>query len=149
MIKAPIEPNLTIAEVAQRTGLTRDTLRWYEREGLIPAVDRSTSGYRTYDEATVRMIQLVVRLRRTGMPVRTMKDFVTMVAEGAASHGRRMALLEEHRDRVRAHLAQLEGDLTAIEEKINHYSRLIDDGRDCAEEPVTDPNLLAAQRRSS
>lgn len=137
---------LTIAEVAERTGLTKDTLRWYENEGLIPRVERDGRGYRAYDEAAVRMIELVIRLRRTGMPVKDMTSFVTMVQQGAGTHGQRLALLEEHRGRVLAQLAVLQGDLEAIEAKTTHYCRLIDEGRDCADEPVTDPAVRAKQR---
>ncbi|MEV6601851.1 MerR family transcriptional regulator [Actinoplanes sp. NPDC051346] len=136
-----VSPGSTIAEVAERTGLSKDTLRWYEAEGLIPSVRRDASGYRTYDDAAVRIIDLVVRLRRTGMPVRETKDFVAMTREGAATHGRRLALLQEHRDRVRAHLEQLEGDLHAIESKIDHYVGLIAEGRDCAASEVSGRSL--------
>lgn len=143
---AGIHPSLTIAQVSERTGLTKDTLRWYESEGLIPRVDRDHSGYRAYDESAVRMIELVVCLRRTGMPVREMRDFVSMVAEGAASHGRRMTLLGEHRRRVLAQVAQLQEDLGSIDDKVDHYARLIDLGLDCAETPVTDPTIRTLQR---
>lgn len=139
-------PRHTIAEVADRTGLTKDTLRWYENEGLIPRVRRDGSGYRTYDEATVRMIELVIRLRRTGMPVREMRDFVTMVQQGARTHGRRHSLLQAHRGRVLDQLAQLHGDLEALDAKITHYAQLIAEGRDCGDEPVTDPDVRAKQR---
>ncbi|GGQ37904.1 MerR family transcriptional regulator [Couchioplanes azureus] len=137
---------VTIAEVAGRTGLSKDTLRWYEAEGLIPSVHRDASGHRAYDDAAIRVIELVVRLRRTGMPVRETKDFVAMTRQGAATHGRRLALLQEHRERVRAQLAQLEGDLHAIEGKIDHYAGLIAEGRDCDASPVTDPAIRAQQR---
>lgn len=137
---------LSIAEVAERTGLTKDTLRWYESEGLIPRVDRDASGYRAYDERAVRLIDLVVRLRRTGMPVREMKEFVTMVGQGAETHGRRMGVLADHRLRVLARQAQLEEDLSTIDGKIAHYSRLIDQGLDCGEQPVTDPTVRTRQR---
>lgn len=137
---------LSIAEVAERTGLTKDTLRWYESGGLIPRVDRDSSGYRSYDERAVRLIDLVVRLRRTGMPVREMKEFVTMVGQGAESHGRRMGVLADHRLRVLARQAQLEEDLSTIDGKIAHYSRLIDQGLDCGEQPVTDPTVRTRQR---
>lgn len=143
---AGVRPSLTIAQVSERTGLTKDTLRWYEGEGLIPRVGRDSSGYRSYDEPSVRMIELVVRLRRTGMPVREMRDFVSMVAEGAASHGRRMALLTEHRRRVLDRVTQLQEDLGSIDDKVDHYSRLIDLGLDCNETPVTDPTTRTLQR---
>lgn len=135
----------SIAEIAERTGLSKDTLRWYEQQGLIQGVDRDASGYRAYGERAVRLIELVIRLRRTGMPVRQARAFVAMVAEGAASHGRRMALLEEHRERVLEQLAQLNSDLQAIDSKIEHYARLIDNGRDCLGAAVTDQDLRARQ----
>lgn len=136
----------TIAEVAERTGLSKDTLRWYESEGLIPSVRRDTNGHRSYDDAAVRMIELVIRLRRTGMPVRDVKVFVAMACQGAATHGRRLALLREHRQRVLAHLAEVRGDLHAIESKIDHYTDLISQGRDCAGRAVTDLEMPSQQR---
>ena len=138
----------TITEVAERTGLSKDTLRWYESEGLIPRVRRDASGYRSYDEAAVRIIELVIRLRRTGMPVRDAKAFVALTQQGAATHGRRLALLREHHRRVLAHLAEVTGDLHAIESKIDHYSDLIAQGRDCAGEVVTDHHIMVQQRSS-
>lgn len=136
----------TIAEVARRTGLSRDTLRWYEREGLIPLIARDAWGHRAYDAADLRMIELVVRLRRTGMPIEQAREFVALVREGAATHGRRLAVLEAHRVRVLAQLAQVEADLAAIDDKIDHYQGLIAAGRDCGDAPVTDPVVRARQR---
>lgn len=146
-----VDPNapLGISDVAEVTGLSQDTLRWYEREGLIPSVDRGSDRRRRYDVATVRMIHLLVRLRRTGMPVADMRAFVEMLAEGAASHGRRLTLLQRHRDRVLGQMARLEDDLGALDDKIGHYHRLIAAGLDCAERPVTDPRTLDAQRSTT
>jgi len=140
-------PNdLSIADVSARTGLTRDTLRWYESEGLIPAVPRTAAGVRRYDDATVRMIDLLVRLRRTGMSVAHMRDFVTMVGQGARTHGRRMRLLEDHREEIESRIRELIDDLGAVDDKIAHYRRLIDAGLDCSEQLITDPDELAQQR---
>ncbi|MGC4936033.1 MerR family transcriptional regulator [Gordonia sp. DT30] len=140
--------DLSIAEVSARTGLTRDTLRWYESEGLIPAVPRTSAGVRRYDDATVRMIELLVRLRRTGMSVAHMRDFVTMVGQGARTHGRRMRLLEDHREEIESRIRELIDDLGAVDAKITHYQRLIDAGLDCAEQPITDPDELDQQQRT-
>lgn len=141
--------HLGIRDVADATGLSLDTLRWYEREGLIPAVPRGVDGRRRYDEPTRRMITLLVRLRRTGMPVAQMRTFVTLLGEGAASHGRRLALLDEHRSRVLDQMTQLQDDLAALEDKIDHYRALIEAGLDCADGPITDPGVRADQRRLS
>ncbi|MFT4200269.1 MerR family transcriptional regulator [Gordonia sp. (in: high G+C Gram-positive bacteria)] len=144
----PDDNRLSIADVSARTGLTRDTLRWYESEGLIPDVPRNSAGVRQYDDATVRMIDLLVRLRRTGMPVAQMRDFVTMVAQGARTHGRRMRLLENHREEIETRIRELVDDLDSVDQKIAHYRRLIDRGLDCTEEAITDPDERAEQRRT-
>lgn len=139
---------LSISEVSARTGLTRDTLRWYEAEGLIPPVPRSSAGVRRYDDATVRLVELLVRLRRTGMPVAQMRDFATMVAQGSRTHGRRMRLLEDHREEIESRIRELVDDLDTVDAKIEHYRRLIDAGLDCAEQPIDDTDVLADQRRT-
>lgn len=138
--------HLGIGEVADLTGLTKDTLRWYEREGLIPIVDRDSAGRRQYDDALVRMLHLLVRLRRTGMPVAQVKQFVDLMDEGAASHGRRVSLLSEHRLRLLEQIAALHDDLRAVDDKIDHYEGLIAAGRDCADQPIDDHDVLRLQR---
>ncbi|MFX4286613.1 MerR family transcriptional regulator [Janibacter sp. G349] len=134
-----------IAEVSRRSGLTQDTLRWYEREGLLPRVARGSDGRRRYEEADVRIVELIVRLRSTGMPVAEQRRFVDLLDEGAASHGRRMALLREHRIRVLDRLLGMREALGAIEDKIDHYERLIAAGLDCDETTITDDAVLAQQ----
>ncbi|GAC79871.1 DNA-binding transcriptional regulator, MerR family [Gordonia malaquae] len=138
--------DMSIADVSARTGLSRDTLRWYEAEGLIPAVPRSSAGVRRYDDTTIRMIDLLVRLRRTGMSVAHMRDFVTMVDQGARTHGRRMRLLEDHREEIESRIRELIDDLESVDDKIAHYRRLIDAGLDCSEQPINDPAVIEQQR---
>lgn len=146
LASVPMTTALGIAQVSEATGLTRDTLRWYEREGLIPHVERGSDGRRRYDDASLRIIQLIVRLRRTGMPVADIRWFFGLIEEGAASHGRRMALLCGHRERVVAQLEQLRQDLGAIDDKIDHYRGLIGLGLDCDNEPIVDHTILERQR---
>src|SRR3978361_1768192 len=93
-----VERTVSIAEVSALTGLTKDTLRWYEREGLFPPVDRGPDGHRRYSERDVGLLRLLVRLRRTGMPTAEMREFSRLVAGGAATHRERMALLLAHRE---------------------------------------------------
>lgn len=138
--------DMSIADVSARTGLSRDTLRWYEAEGLIPAVPRTSAGVRRYDDTTIRMIDLLVRLRRTGMSVAHMRDFVTMVEQGARTHGRRMRLLEDHREEIESRIRELIDDLESVDDKIAHYRRLIDAGLDCSEQPINDPAVIEQQR---
>ena len=71
------------------------------------------------------MIQMLVRLRRTGMPVEQMREYITLVAEGESSHRRRLALLRRHRDAVQQQLNQLADDLGALDHKITNYERTL------------------------
>ncbi|HET9423526.1 MAG TPA: MerR family transcriptional regulator [Nocardioides sp.] len=129
---------------SERTGLTPDTLRWYEREGLLPAPPRGADGRRVYDERLLAFVRLVVALRRTGMAVADVRDFVELSREGAASHGRRLSLLEEQRDSIVEQRRRLDDDLAAVEQKIDHYRSLIARGLDCDGLPV-DPATAARQ----
>ncbi|MGC9668452.1 MerR family transcriptional regulator [Planosporangium sp. 12N6] len=139
------ERYLGISEVAESTGLSPDTLRWYEREGLFPQVERDSSRRRRYSPRHVGFLRLLVRLRRTGMPTSEMRQFSRLVTGGAATHGRRLALQAAHRERIVARLAELQGDLAALAEKVEHYRHLIEQGLDCDGAPV-DARTTVRQR---
>lgn len=120
-----------IRELSERTGLSMDTLRWYEREGLLPLVDRNGTGQRRYGPAAVRFALLVQALRRTGMAVADVRTFVQLGGGESHNHPVRMAMLERHREAVADHIAQLRHDAALVEEKIDQYRVLIARGLDC------------------
>lgn len=136
---------LGIAEVAELSGLSQDTLRWYEREGLLPTVNRGSDRRRRYTERETSLVVTLARLRMTGMSTEEMRQFSSLVAEGAASHGRRLAILERHRDRILARRAELDVGLSALDAKADYYRLLIDEGLDCDRQPLTD-DLVLLQR---
>jgi DNA-binding transcriptional MerR regulator len=123
--------HLGISEVAESTGFSLDTLRWYEREGLFPRVERDSNQRRRYSPRDVALLRTLARLRRTGMPTREMREFTQLVTEGAATHGQRLALLAAHQERIVARLAEMQDDLAVLEDKIEHYRYLIEHGLDC------------------
>jgi DNA-binding transcriptional MerR regulator len=133
-----------IAEVAELSGLSQDTLRWYEREGLIPPVGRSSDGRRRFDDRDTALVVMLAKLRATGMPADDMRAFARMVGEGAVSHGRRLALLEAHRRRIEAKFDVLHDALRMLADKADHYRTLIAAGLDCDGVPVS-PEIAAAQ----
>jgi DNA-binding transcriptional MerR regulator len=119
--------HLTIAEAAERTGLTPDTLRYYESDGLmLRPVDRSASGHRRYTETDLRWIAMLTRLRGTGMPIRDVRRYAALVRSGDGNEQERLDLLRTHRQVVLAQLAEVQEHLGAIDAKIGIYEdRLI------------------------
>jgi DNA-binding transcriptional MerR regulator len=113
---------LSIADAARATGLTPDALRYYEREGLLlQPVDRASSSHRRYAEGDLEWIRLVTKLRGTGMPIRTVREYAALVRAGDGNEAERLAVLEAHRDRVRQELEATRGHLEAIDHKIAVY----------------------------
>jgi len=118
---------LSIAQAAAETGLTTHTLRYYERDGLMLApVDRATSGHRRYSEWDLVWIEMITRLRSTGMPIRDVRRYAALVRDGAGNEAERLALLKAHRERVEAQLVEVTAHLRAIDHKIGIYEGQVD-----------------------
>ena len=115
-------PGLTITEAADQAGLTADTLRYYERDGLMLApIERSSTGHRRYSDRDLVWIELVTRLRATGMPIRDVRRYAELVRAGDGNEEERLALLRDHRRSVLAQLAEVQDHLGAIDRKIGIY----------------------------
>lgn len=116
----------SIAEAARRLGLTTDTLRYYERDGLMVVTPgRASSGHRRYTEADLGWITMVTRLRSTGMPIRTVRAYAELCRHGDGNEAARLDLLYSHRDRVLADLAVVTEHLQAIDRKIGRYENTL------------------------
>jgi len=113
---------MTIAEAAEHSGLTTHTLRYYERDGLMLApIERSSTGHRRYSDRDLVWIELVTRLRATGMPIRDVRRYAELVRAGDGNEEERLALLRDHRRSVLAQLAEVQDHLGAIDRKIGIY----------------------------
>lgn len=112
----------TISEVVALTGLTAHTLRWYERIGLMPHIDRSHTGQRRYRNRDLDWLDLVGKLRLTGMPVADMVRYAELVREGDHTYGDRFELLKATREDVLARIAELQDTLAVLDRKINFYA---------------------------
>ncbi|MFB7504717.1 MerR family transcriptional regulator [Streptomyces broussonetiae] len=113
----------TISEVVAFTGLTAHTLRWYERIGLMPHVDRSHTGQRRYSNRDLDWLDFVTKLRLTGMPVADMVRYAELVREGENTYLERQALLESTRRDVLNRIAELQDTLSVLDLKISFYAR--------------------------
>lgn len=125
------EDSYTISEVVAFTGLTAHTLRWYERIGLMPHIDRSNTGQRRYSNRDLDWLDLVGKLRLTGMAVADMVRYAELVREGDHTYTARFELLEATRRDVKARIAELQDTLAVLDRKINFYA---DAGRALASE---------------
>ncbi|WP_119067608.1 MerR family transcriptional regulator [Aggregatilinea lenta] len=119
-----MEETLTIQEMAERTGLTAHTLRYYERIGLIQPVDRASSGHRRYSDGDVGWVEFLKRLRATGMPIREMQSYAGLLWQGDQTVEERRKLLERHRARVMQRVQELTDYLTVLDMKISHYKEI-------------------------
>jgi len=119
------ESTLTITQVAERTGLSADTLRYYEKAGLIERVGRSIGNQRRYAAADLEWLEFLLRLRETGMSIADMQRFAQLRAVGDASVADRLAMLQEHRAALAERIAALHQDANALDEKIDHYEQLL------------------------
>ncbi|MEU6646211.1 MerR family transcriptional regulator [Saccharomonospora sp. NPDC046836] len=114
----------SIAEAARRSGLSIDTLRYYERIRLLDPPARDTAGRRAYSEEDLTWLSFLTRLRTTGMPIRRMREYAMLRHRGQAGAGRRKAILVEQRKAVTERIAELETCLEVLDYKIDNYDRV-------------------------
>lgn len=111
---------MTIGEMAQRTGLTESTLRYYEKKGLLHAA-RDRGGRRAYDEIDVEWVGFICRLKETGMLLRDIRRYAELRDRGRSTIPERLAMLEGHREYVLEQQKRWEGHLKKLEDKIAFY----------------------------
>ena len=118
---ATLEHELTVADAAREAGVSGHTLRYYERAGLLPAVERNGSGHRRYTSDDVAWVVMITRLRATGMPIRRIREYAELVWAGEGTERERLAIMEAHREHVLEQLAAIEHNLELIDYKISLY----------------------------
>ncbi len=121
---------LSIGELSDRTGMTPDALRYYERVGLMTDVPRQSNGHRVYGDHHARWVGMLQRLRAVGMPIARMAEYVALARDGAGTLQARVELLEGHRAELRRQMAELETFFEILERKIQLH-RNDRPGADC------------------
>jgi DNA-binding transcriptional MerR regulator len=114
----------SIAEAARRSGLSIDTLRYYERIKLLDPPARDTAGRRAYSDEDLGWLEFLTKLRMTGMPIKMMREYASLRHRGTASAGRRKAILVEQRVAVASRIAELQSCLDVLDYKITHYAQI-------------------------
>ena len=120
------DARLAISEVAEATGLSTHTLRYYERAGLmLTPVDRASSTHRRYSTADVGWVEFLTKLRSTGMPIAVVAEYAELVRQGDATTADSLELLQRHRIAVLAQLDEVTKSLEAIDFKIGLYKEKV------------------------
>jgi DNA-binding transcriptional MerR regulator len=115
-------PTLNIQQAATHSKVSAHTLRYYERIGLLPTIARDANGYRQYSEYDLGAVNILLRLRDTGMPIQGMKRFAALLQDETAIP-ERLELLEQHQKAVQERILELQTNLEAIETKIQTYRK--------------------------
>ena len=116
---------MKIAEVSEKYGLSADTLRYYERVGLIPPVHRNEGGIRDYNELDLRRVDFIKCMRGAGLPVEVLIEYVALVQKGDKTIEARKEILKEQHALVAARLAEMQKTLDLLDHKIEVYEKAI------------------------
>lgn len=132
----------TIQDAATETGVSRDTLRYYERVGILPGIARSRSGHRRFSDDDMGWIKLVQCLRATGMPIEDLHTYAELMQQGDSTAAERLRLLQDHKRRILADMQELSTALELVERKITGYDEVLARGIN-----VNPPDHRPAPRR--
>jgi DNA-binding transcriptional MerR regulator len=116
---------MIISEVCEKFGVSPDTLRYYERIGLIPPINRNKSGLREYTEQDCQWIQVILFMRDAGMSIESLLEYVNLVHQGDETMQTRKELLIEQRDQLVARIEELQKTLKLLNRKIDSYEQSV------------------------
>lgn len=116
---------MTIAEASKKYDLSADTLRYYERIGLLPKVNRNKSGIRDYKEEDCKWIEFIKCMRNAGLPIEALIEYVSLYQEGDTTLDSRKELLIEQRDLLEARVEEMTTTLERLNKKIERYQQIV------------------------
>lgn len=112
---------MTISEVSKKYDISTDTLRYYERIGLLPPVPRTKSGLRNYDENSCKSVEFIKCMRNAGLPIEALIEYMTLYREGDSTAQARMAILVEQREALLGRIEEMQNTLARLDRKIEMY----------------------------
>ena len=116
---------MKIAEVSERYGISADTLRYYERIGLIPTVNRNGSGIRDYNEIDMRRVDFIKCMRSAGLSIELLIEYVGLVQQGDGTIEARKDILKEQREQLAARMKEMQKTLDLLDHKIEVYENAV------------------------
>ena len=131
---------MTIREISEKYGISQDTLRYYERVGMIPTVTRTAGGRRDYTKEDEQWVELALCMRSAGLPVEVMIEYVRLFQEGDATIPDRLALLRRQKTVLEEQKRQTEATLKRLEQKIRLYEEAQEGVQRKREEAASGPS---------
>ena len=116
---------MTIAEVCERFELSHDTLRYYEKIGLIPTIQRKASGIRNYTEEDCKWIEFIKCMRSAGLTIEFLSEYVKLFKEGDSTLDKRRTLLIEQRNHLKEKMIEMQATLDRLDRKVERYDALV------------------------
>ena len=114
--------------MSEKYDISSDTLRYYERIGMIPEVTRTASGIRDYQESDLGWVELVICMRKAGVSVESLIEYVKMCMQGDTTFSARLHLLQEEKEKLEEQRSQLETAMKRLDYKISRYQKAVDTG---------------------
>lgn len=114
--------------MSEKYDISSDTLRYYERIGMIPEVTRTASGIRDYQESDLSWVELVICMRKAGVSVESLIEYVKMCMQGDTTFSARLHLLQEEKEKLEEQRSQLETAMKRLDYKISRYQKAVDTG---------------------
>ncbi|MFI8684936.1 MerR family transcriptional regulator [Rossellomorea sp. NPDC077527] len=111
----------SIGQVAKMNNMTISQLHYYDRQGLLPFIKRTDSGDRTFDEGSLKFLEMILCLKNTGMPIKKIREFVQWTMDGERTLPERMEMMLEQERNVRQQIKDMEANLEKIQMKIKRY----------------------------
>ncbi len=111
----------SIREISQRLGIAPSALRYYEKEGILPVLKRSDTGVRQFSDIDLEWLIIIDSLKKTGMPLKRIKEFVAMFEEGKPTNRRRLEIIQRHKEVIKKQVEELNEILRVLEFKEKHY----------------------------
>ncbi len=118
----------SIGQVAAKTGLTVHTLRYYEKEGLLPFVHKSSSGLRMFSDNDLGWLSIIECLKETGMPLKGIKQYIDWFREGDSTLPQRLEMFKQQQIKVLAQIEQFQKYLKKIDYKVRLYEEAVKQG---------------------
>lgn len=120
---------MTIKEVSEKYNITQDTLRYYERVGMIPTVTRTSGGIRDYQPKDLSWVELALCMRSAGLPVEAMIEYVRLFQQGDSTFAARLQLLQDQREVLLEQRKQIDETLDRLNYKIARYQVAVETGK--------------------